>query len=538
MRKFLTGNLALCVLSGFLLSIAWLQLGLGWIILFAFIPILFICEKQLKTRKKNMAAGFSLYALLSFVIWNTVSTFWIYKATIPGAIAVILISSFLMSGVMFLSFRTFEILGRRIGLIVLVTNWVAFEFLLMNSQISWPWLFLGNAFADNVSLIQWYEFTGQFGGSVWILIVNVLLYELMRLVIEKKERKLLIKLSLIVCFVLLFPLGYSLFRYNTYIEKCNPVKVLIIQPNIDPYKEKFSIPVQAQLDNILKIARQFSDPEVDFFIAPETAITYGVWENDISSNNYVKSIRELLKDNPNTKFIIGAVTLKKYSEGINKSETAVESGSSGNYFDMFNSSLQIDTSLNVLIYHKSKLVPGIEMLPYPKMFWFLKDFMLDLGGMTGSYGTQKEREVFYHEKLGVAVGVPVCYESVYGQFISEFVLKGAEILFIITNDGWWGNTPGYKQHLNFSRLRAIETRRSIARSANTGISCIINQRGDVVQKLGWWQQGAIKAYINTNDSITFYVKNGDYLARMAVVISVLILIMQIGFFIKNRFLKH
>jgi apolipoprotein N-acyltransferase len=88
-------------------------------------------------------------------------------------------------------------------------------------------------------------------------------------------------------------------------------------------------------------------------------------------------------------------------------------------------------------------------------------------------------------------------------------------LFVITNDGWWGDTPGYHQHNAFSCVRAIETRRSIARSANTGISCFINQRGEILQKLGWWKRDAIKGTINANDKITFYVKHGDYIARIA-----------------------
>ncbi|MDD3741116.1 MAG: apolipoprotein N-acyltransferase [Bacteroidales bacterium] len=534
MTKVLKDKLSLSLISGILLSLGWLQLGLGWIILFAFVPILFVLDKQLLVRKISNAAEFSLYCLISFVIWNTISTYWIYKATIPGAIAVILISSFLMSGLMFISFRTFELLGIRIGLVVFVTNWVAYEYLFMNSQISWPWLVLGNAFADNVSLIQWYEFTGHLGGSVWILIVNVLIYKLLKLILEKKEKRAICKLVGILSIFLLVPFGYSLFRYHTYTEVDKPVAVVVIQPNIDPYNEKFSIPVQAQLEIILRIAEQYNDSEVEYFIAPETAITYGVWENDISTNHYIMFIRDFLKGNPMAKFIIGANTLKKYPGGKDKTETAVESGNSGNYFDIFNTSLQIDSSKNVDIYHKSKLVPGIEMLPYPNLFWFLKDLMLDLGGMTGSHGTQKEREVFKNEILDINVGVPVCYESVYGQFISEFVLKGAELLFIITNDGWWGNTPGYKQHLNFSRLRAVETRRSIARSANTGISCIINQRGDIVISSEWWQAGAIRGNVNANNKMTFYVKNGDYLARMTVVISALILIILIGSYINEK----
>jgi len=405
----------------------------------------------------------------------------------------------------------------------------------MNSQISWPWLILGNSFADNVSLIQWYEFTGHLGGSVWILIINILIYKTLQSIIVKAGRNRIIKISVILSIFLIVPTGYSLVRFFTYKEIEHPIEVVVIQPNIDPYNEKFSIPVQDQLNIILDIADQYGDSTVNYFIAPETALTYGIWENDICSNNYIMHIQTFLKKYPECKFIIGANTLKKYPGGKGKTETSAESGNSGNYFDIYNTSLQIDTTSNVFIYHKSKLVPGVEMLPYPKTLSFLKSIMPDLGGITGSHGTQNDREVFTNETMSISVGVPICYESVYGQFVTEFVQKGANVLFVITNDGWWGNTMGYRQHHDLSRLRAIETRRSIVRSANTGISCLINQKGEDTAILGWWQAGAIRGHINANDKITFYVKHGDYIARMSVIISALFLLMGIGHKIHSKF---
>ncbi|MFW5773350.1 MAG: apolipoprotein N-acyltransferase [Tangfeifania sp.] len=118
----------------------------------------------------------------------------------------------------------------------------------------------------------------------------------------------------------------------------------------------------------------------------------------------------------------------------------------------------------------------------------------------------------------------ICYESVFGEYLTDYVKKGAEFIVIITNDGWWRNTPGYKQHLSFARLRAIETRRSIARSANTGISAFINQRGDLVQTTQWWSETAIKDSVKLNDKITFYVRYGDYIARVSVFVSVLLIL--------------
>jgi apolipoprotein N-acyltransferase len=135
---------------------------------------------------------------------------------------------------------------------------------------------------------------------------------------------------------------------------------------------------------------------------------------------------------------------------------------------------------------------------------------------------QDEREAFFTADKKYAAAPIVCYESVYGEYVGEYVKKGANFLSIITNDGWWGDTPGYKQHLKYGAIRAVETRRSIVRAANTGISCVINQRGEISKASSWWKDDVISATINVNDKITFYTRFGDYLGLMAIYISVAI----------------
>ena len=118
-------------------------------------------------------------------------------------------------------------------------------------------------------------------------------------------------------------------------------------------------------------------------------------------------------------------------------------------------------------------------MPFPAIFGLLDDFAIDLGGTAGSLGMQAHPSVFRSGKITAAP--VVCYESVYGDYVREYINQGANIICIMTNDGWWEDTPGYRQHCQYARLRAIEERRSIARSANTGISCFIDQRGEIHQ---------------------------------------------------------
>ena len=98
---------------------------------------------------------------------------------------------------------------------------------------------------------------------------------------------------------------------------------------------------------------------------------------------------------------------------------------------------------------------------------------------------------------------------------------------VITNDGWWGNTPGYRQHLSYSSLRAIETRRAIARSANTGISAFIDERGEIISSTGWWQQEKLLARLPLNDRQTVFVTYGDITGRVSVFLFYLFTVMAV-----------
>ena len=162
-------------------------------------------------------------------------------------------------------------------------------------------------------------------------------------------------------------------------------------------------------------------------------------------------------------------------------------------------------------------------MPFSRYFSFLEKYIINLGGTTGSLGSQEEPSNFTSGNSILTAPV-ICYESIFGEYLTGYIKKGAGLIFVLTNDGWWKNTPGYRQHLSFARLRAIETRRSIARSANTGISAFINQRGDIMQQTKWWTRTALHGKIKTNDSLTFYVHYGDYIGRICAFMSVLLLL--------------
>jgi apolipoprotein N-acyltransferase len=268
------------------------------------------------------------------------------------------------------------------------------------------------------------------------------------------------------------------------------------------------------------------DQQTNFLVAPESAIQENMWENDINTFASLRILKEVIRHYPNMNILIGGSTFRWFNPGESLTRSARKFSDSDRYYDAFNTAILINSSDSFQLYHKSKLTPGVEALPSFRGFKWLEKFALDLGGTVGSLGTDDLRKV-YHTVETVPVSPIICYESVFGDFFAEFVRNGARIMIIITNDGWWGNTAGHRQHFAFSHLRAIETRRSIARSANTGISAFIDQRGDAHQMTPYWKPAVIKGTLNANDTLTFYTRHGDYLAVIAAWITAVLILISI-----------
>ena len=502
------------ILSGLLLTPAWYSWGSGIFLLVALVPMLII-ENELNAHPEKYKKKLSFWIpFLGFAVFNILTTWWIKNASFPGMIVAVLLNSTLMSTVFYLFSLTRKRLGNGFGYFSLVFYWLAYEYLYVHGEISWTWLNLGNGFANDIRLIQWYEYTGSAGGTFWVLIMNIFWFKVLNAwKTGKSLKETRIDIILFLSF-LFIPIGYSIIRFYTYTEKVNPYNIVVLQPNIDPYEKFNDIPADQQMDILLNLAYEQTDSTTDYIVAPETFINNNLWLDELETNPSIKSIRGFMMDYPKAKMVVGATCYKLYKKPEERSESARPLRDF--YYDSFNSALQIDSTKNIQYYHKSQLVVGVEKMPYTKSLKFLENIMLNLGGTFRSHGTQKERSCLYSPQDSVSIATPICYESIFGEFVSDYLVPGKQsMIFVITNDGWWGDTPGYVQHNSFSSIRAIENRRSIARSANTGISSFINQRGEILQKIGWWERASIKETLNANDKLTFYTIYGDYFGRIS-----------------------
>jgi apolipoprotein N-acyltransferase len=503
--------------------------GLSLLMLIAWIPLLLV-ENNISHNNYRSSKVF-IHSYFTFLVYNTGTTWWIWNASPGGAVFAILLNSLLMASVFQLFHFTKKHAGKKEGYLALIFYWIGFEYLHYHWELSWPWLNLGNVFANHHYLIQWYSYSGVLGGTLWILICNLIGFRIVQNVYVKNEKWLIQRPLVWSLLILVFlPMGISLFQYYNYKETEKPIEVVVTQPNIDPYNEKFSGSIKDQLNKICDLADIHATEKTDFILAPETALPFSFYEDEIQRIIYYHYLVERKAKWGKSALFIGAST-KKYFKKKNSRASRKIYGGPG-YEEYYNSSMLIDQFDRPFFVHKSKLVLGVEKVPFSHIFPFLDELAIDNGGTSGTLGVEDESQVL--KSTGTTFAPLVCYESIYGEFVSQQVRKGAEAIFIITNDGWWGDTPGYKQHLILGRLRAIENRRSIARSANTGTSCFINQRGDILQATDYWKEASIKANINKNSKKTVYTIYGDVIGRSFAFVSVLLILMTLAKIIRAR----
>lgn len=522
MKKEKRTLLILLALFVVMMSIPWLVPHTAFLALFGFVPLL--CMDYIADN--SGIRRFWLWHYSAFVLWNAATTFWVCNATVGGGLFAIFANALQMS----LIFGLFRFSKKRfrgvLPYLFLAAAWIAWERFYFSAQISWPWLVLGNAFARSTGLVQWYEYSGSLGGSLWIWMSNLAVFGLMRSLSEGsffrwngKARISAMVGSLLVIFA---PMICSAVIGHKYEEKSEgKLEVLIGQPSLDPYQkfQKFSQDEQTTI--LLNVFEQgladSKEGENILLLAPET-FTNDIYVGSYAQSNTWRRFLNFLREHEGTGIIFGASAREFYM--ADKAENPNDYDmKEGRWMRSHNSALSLNAEGRTEIYHKSKLVVGTELTPYPELILPLaKKLGVGIGRCVG------QDEISLLHFGDIPLGSIICYESIYGEFCTGYVNKGAKALTIITNDAWWGNTPGYRQHLSYACLRAIELRRDIARCGNTGISAFIDQKGRIVQSSPWWEEASLRGSLNLNSELSFFARHGDIPGRICSFIFVLMLL--------------
>ena len=522
----------LIALFAVLMSIPYIIPQTGLLALIGFVPLL--CMDRIVTmlgRKKVW-----IYHYSAFVLWNAITTFWVCNATVGGGLFAIFANAFQMSLVFGLFRLSRKKFSGSLPYIFLAVAWIAWERFYFDAEISWPWLVLGNAFARTTWAIQWYEFTGALGGSLWVWACNLGIFGFMASLSNEswacynnKARIAAISAFTAIIAIPIISSAVIKGRYAGAMDEGESLPVLIVQPNIDPYN-KFQAMSQEQQNALLEgmVKDALKERKADSTAGPLLIVTPETFTSDIIVGQYDRSrtwrrFTTLLADYPDVNMLFGASSYDYIFAEKAPSHNA-RYLQDGLWVESHNSALMTDGTKRTEIFHKSKLVVAVEKTPYPAIFCKIDDL---LGGVMGRCVGQEEISLLKVRSLdgqSIPVGCAVCYESVYGEYYCDYIRKGAKAMTIITNDAWWGNTPGYRQHLSYASLRAIETRRAIARCANTGISAIIAPDGEIIQPTPWWEPAVIENRIPLRDDITFFVAHGDICGRLCTFLFCLLLL--------------
>ena len=525
----------LMVLFTALISLPYLVPHLGFLSLVALVPLL--CAERIATMvgKKR----FFWWYFAAFLAFNLATTWWVCKATVGGGLFASFYSALFMSAI----FAVFRVARKRFSGIVpyifLAAAWIAWErFNLTQAQLSWPWLILGNAFGRSVSLVQWYEITGALGGSLWVWLSNIAVFSLLVSLSDGRwwrwNTKARVAAIVSTVLVTLGPAIASEIRFATYEERSDAgtLDVVLAQSNFDPWHKLHYTPQSEQNAQVIGLfekhlhSRENSDSLL-LMLIPES-FSSDIWLNDPEAAPTWRSFSALVASQANANLIFGASTHEAFRRASAPSPLARQM-KDGTWYQSYNTAFITDGAAYTDHRNKCKLVVGAESTPYPKIFAPIDDM---LGGLMGRCVPDRQARCFEIRGRGeddrrLRTGVAICYESIYPELCKQYVDDGAQMLSVITNDGWWGDTPGYRQHFSYSRLRAIELRRDVARCANTGISGFINQRGDVVSQSGWWVPDVLESKVNLSSEKTFFATYGDIVGRVCTFVCLMLLALLI-----------
>lgn len=443
-----------------------------------------------------------------FVLWNLITTYWLMMAHVAAGVAAILANAVVMT----LPIMLMKFFRNRYSplesIVLLPAAWIGFEYLHHLWDLAWPWLSLGNAWSNYPEMVQYISVTGYLGISFWILAVSLLIYYAIRL-----SSRYFALGALAVG--LLFP-GVSLIQFYS-VDYPSPysVETVVVQPNFDTYEPYGGYENAEQSTQVLiDLSDSLRTDSTRLIVWPENGIRSSIYSRPTGNQTAFQIKRRLLRRAIAWKatLISGTTYFDLFDD--NNEVPALPRYSGTQPYLYYNAGLGFQPDSTIQVYRKHNLVPLVERVPFVHLLNAVDLFgWIDWAGIQG-YGKGREPSAI---KVNDTETPPlVCYDSVFPDWVGTYVRNGAGFITVITNDGWWGETSGHIQHFSYARLRAIEFRRWVVRSANNGISGIIDSRGIVQYETDYWTRTAFRHKVPVIHRQTYYARWGAWFAWMMI----------------------
>lgn len=529
----------ICLFGGVLLGLSFPPFKTWYLVYFGMIILIYL---MLSAERFRQALG---RAYLIILFFNIITLYWIGGWHSDdtflklGGAATVLVHPLFFLVPLLIFYGIKKIAKPSAALILFPFIWTGFEYSHNLGELAFPWIELGNTETYNINRIQYAELFGVHGITFLICVISVLLYYVLYKLISKEwklvSKPLIINFSVIILLIIL----PNIYSYNYLVNSANYdryfssedsskiIKTAIVQPNIDPYL-KWEVNSRDELvDSYIQKLTEALLLNPDLLVLNETAVSYYFLE-DYNYNKTVKFIE--LVNLSRRPLLMGIPHLQYYPDSTAPADSKIMSRSQRKY-RTFNSAILIEPEKRIeehQIHKKVKLVPFSEQVPYSKYLPFLKKF-ISWGVGISSWNAGDSLILFdlNNNNINTRFAALICFESVFSDYVSESVKKGAEFLVIITNDGWWGNNSGPVQHEQFAVLRAIENRKWVVRAAQTGISCYIDPHGNIYDRIPYDTDGITARTIYANTDKTFYSENGDIIGMISYYVEILSLIVCI-----------
>lgn len=460
----------------------------------------------------NSLKGIRLFlaGFLSSAIFYTGSLYWMVLAMKNfgglsltqscGVLAlVILILSFFFSAALAMAFWTSRQTGFPIFFLIAIFV-MSFDFLRTYFPVNgFPWPMTAYSQGEFLPYFQWVDATGVYGLNILIILVNGLLAEMILARFQSNQKDRLISRFIILFLIVAVSFAGSIYQQKKHAERTpgeSSYQMALIQGNISQDMKWDRNKARENLSKYLYYTDRAAVDGAQLAVWPESSYPYVL--NLFSLN----SIRFLDRKTLPIPILFGAI-----------SQSLPPTGEKPLYY---NSSFLIDKDIQMKgLYHKRHLVPYGEYVPLKKLLSFVKNLTHAVGDFTpGS-------SVNIMEYGDLAIGNLICYEDIFPDLARSNIKAGANVLVNITNDAWYGNTSAQHQHLIFSQFRALENRRYLVRSTNTGVTALIDPRGEIVEILLPFVEGVMIKKVPLEKKITFYSRFGDYIAWICVFFAIL-----------------
>jgi apolipoprotein N-acyltransferase len=539
--------LFLAISSGIALSVSFPPSQLGVIVCFAFIPLLLIYE---------FTDGYARplrYTYVTFFILQLLTVYWMggfvhgrHAMQMFGGALLILAHPFFF----FIPLLGYLLIRRTFGLlhalIAFPFIWVGFEYIHSIGDLAFPWHTLGNTQSYDLARLQIITVTGVYGLSFWIMTINAIAFYLIMNIATKRWKIGSIEsisTAILIIVIHLVPLVYGSHVLSNRHNDQETVRIGLVQPDVDPFM-KWDANRSQIIEQLMLQSERLALRGAELIVWPENAIPFYLMLPQ--NRHYLLQLREFI-DFYNVPIITGLPYAIFYAEEEDAPRTAKEIPETGERYASFNAAVLLEPGRDDhTFYGKIVLVPFVEKIPFSDLFEFAVKIRRSIG--IGGWDVGPDTTLFSFnsewplsedvaDPARFTFGTVICYESVYPGYVRHFSDRGADFLVVITNDSWWGRTPGPRQHLQMSVLRAIENRRSIARAANGGISAFIDPYGSILSETELFTQTETIIDLPVSDEITLYVRYGDFFSKICLLLGILPVVAAAGERMRKRIFK-